>query len=125
MMMMQIQIHNARDIDSHNGVVVAGILNIYMLDKGVKDLQTFWNICINKPNVIFATTSPRQKLLIVQAVQKLGGIVIIDDSVNDSLPLKKPDIGVAIGITGTEVAKEAADMILSNCCASIANGVRT
>ena len=84
-----------------------------------------FGICINKPNVILATTSPRQKLLVGQAVQKLGGIVIFGDGVNDSLALKKPDIGVATGITGTEVAKEAADMILSNCCASIANGVRS
>ncbi len=62
---------------------------------------------------IFARTTPDQKLRIVRLLQKLGHIVAVTgDGVNDALALKQSDVGVAMGTTGTDVAKEASDMII-------------
>ena len=97
---------NADNIMETSAVVEGSVLS----QMSEADLD---NVIQNHWEIVFARTSPEQKYNIVSSFQRAKNVVAVTgDGVNDSPALKKADIGVSMGIAGTEVSKEAADMIL-------------
>jgi Ca2+-transporting ATPase len=103
----------ARVVAQEVGIVTAECCNVI---RGI-DLDTLNDEAIvdavNRGNVIFARVSPEQKLRIVKVLKKSGEIVAVTgDGANDAPSLKEADVGVAMGVSGTDVAREAADIVL-------------
>jgi len=115
---LNIDIKDVNPRDAHAAVINGGEL------KDVKEKELD-EILMYHSEIVFARTSPQQKLIIVEGCQRMGAIVAVTgDGVNDSPALKKADIGVAMGIAGSDVSKQAADMILlDDNFASIVTGV--
>lgn len=99
------------------------VINGKMLDT-IKDKGLYQRI--KKGACVFARIAPEQKLRIATVLKKYGEVIAMTgDGVNDAPALRKADIGVAMGIIGTDVSKEAADMILmDDDFASIVKGIR-
>jgi magnesium-transporting ATPase (P-type) len=99
----------AREIDmakSSSPVVITGP-ELHRLS------DTQLQLALDAPEIIFARVAADQKMRIVTALKRKGEIVAVTgDGVNDAPALKKGDIGISMGISGTDVARESADMIL-------------
>lgn len=104
-------ISTAKAIARELNILRDGDLAIMSSDlKKMSDEELFENI---EKYSVYARVAPEDKVRIVDAWQKKGHVVsMTGDGVNDSPALKKADIGCAMGITGTDVAKEAADVVL-------------
>ena len=95
-------------VSSADTEIVTGADFANLTDEQLKDM-------LAKKEVIFARVNPEHKLRVVNILKELGNIVAVTgDGVNDAPALKRADIGVAMGLRGTDVAKEAAEMVLTD-----------
>ncbi len=98
----QVGIVESQDVRVINGTTLSS-----MSDEELQELL--------KDEVVFARVNPEHKFMIVNAFKEIGHIVAVTgDGVNDAPALKRADIGIAMGVRGTDVARDAADMILTD-----------
>jgi Ca2+-transporting ATPase len=107
-------------VDAGSGRIIRGVDLETMSDEAMLDE-------VKRGNVIFARVSPEQKLRIVKVLRQNSEVVgVTGDGANDAPSLKEADIGIAMGASGTDVAREAADMVLlDDSFASIVKAVES
>ncbi len=94
-------------LTTQNPLILTGVELDELSDPELRKLLT--------KEVIFARMAPEHKLRLVSAYQANGDVVVVTgDGVNDAPALRKADVGVSMGLIGTDVAKEAADLIITN-----------
>ena len=105
--------HTALAIGREIGLIRSGSPAVISGEALARLSQTQLQLALDAPEIIFARVGADQKLRVVEALKRKGHIVAVTgDGVNDAPALKQAHIGIAMGIGGTDVAKEASDMIL-------------
>ena len=112
----------AKAIAEDSGILTGGFV---VHGKEFRSLSPEQQVAVAQKLDVMARAEPMDKLLLVQALQKNGDVVAVTgDGTNDAPALKNADVGLAMGIAGTEVAREASDIILlDDSFASITNAV--
>ena len=105
----------AGQIGLYNGHIDTTGKNEVLTGRELEKLSDDELVNTAEETTVFARATPEQKIRLVRALQARGHVVAMTgDGVNDAPALKQADIGVAMGITGTDVSKEAADMVLTD-----------
>ncbi|CAM6005008.1 unnamed protein product [Sphagnum balticum] len=101
-------------------------LEVITGDKLMSLTDDDWTEIIRRKYVVFARTTPEHKLFIVEQCRKRGEVVsVTGDGVNDAPALKRANVGIAMGLAGSDVAKQAADIVLmDDSFSSIVAGIR-
>jgi Ca2+-transporting ATPase len=105
----------AEAIANNVGIVEGDCVGKSFTGKEIEDMteEQRQTLLVSLPGGVFSRTEPKHKQIIVKSLKKCGHVAAMTgDGVNDAPALKQADIGIAMGIAGTEVAKEASDMVL-------------